>query len=83
MVAAGGADGCVTWINGARAATRARKAVRSRLSERTSRIADVATQRVAQQTLYRLDYSRVSGLYRMVDGFAPEVSLHSKSFPRY
>lgn len=28
MIAAGGSDGCVTWINGARAATRARKAVR-------------------------------------------------------
>lgn len=30
-------------------------------------------QRVAQQVLFRLDYSRVSGLYRMIDGFAPEV----------
>ncbi|KAJ9093228.1 hypothetical protein QFC19_008434 [Naganishia cerealis] len=59
LVAAGSVDGCVTWINALRSATRARKA------------------RVAQQTLYKLDYSRVSGLYRMVDGFAPEIPNHA------
>jgi hypothetical protein len=44
--------------------------------------ANAPIQRVAQQTLYRLDYSRVSGLYRMVDGFAPEVSGSPRSSAR-